>query len=67
MSRISGAKSGADWLICAMKGAMRLAQSLYQQAIEEIGFFDSFSSCPKADSEPRQKRDSRADLCRDWC
>src|SRR6266852_6221113 len=34
MSRISGAKSGADRLICAMKGAMRLAQSLYLQVIE---------------------------------
>jgi hypothetical protein len=34
MSRISGAKSSADQLICAMKGALRLAQSLYQQVIE---------------------------------
>jgi hypothetical protein len=34
MSRISGAKSGADWFICAMKDAMRLAQSIPQQAIE---------------------------------
>jgi hypothetical protein len=34
MSRISGAKSGADLLISAMKDAMRLAQSLYQQVIE---------------------------------
>jgi hypothetical protein len=34
MSRISGAKSGAESLISAMKGALRLAQSLSQQAIE---------------------------------
>jgi hypothetical protein len=34
MSRISGAKSGADWFICAMKEALRLAQSLYPQVIE---------------------------------
>jgi hypothetical protein len=34
MSRISGAKSGAESLICAMKGMMRLAQSLGQQAVE---------------------------------
>jgi hypothetical protein len=34
MSRISGAKSGADWLNYAMKGAMRLAQRLQQQVIE---------------------------------
>jgi hypothetical protein len=27
-------KSGAESLICAMKGAMRLAQSLYQQVVE---------------------------------
>ncbi len=34
MSRISCAKSGADGRVYAMKGAMRLAQRLYQQAIE---------------------------------
>jgi hypothetical protein len=34
MSRISGAKSGADYAISAMKDAMRLAQSLHQQAVE---------------------------------
>jgi hypothetical protein len=34
MSRISGAKSGADPLIYAMKDAMRLAQRLSQQAID---------------------------------
>jgi hypothetical protein len=34
MCRISGAKSGADLLISAMKGALRLAQSLSWQAIE---------------------------------
>jgi hypothetical protein len=34
MSRISGAKSGADLFVCAMKDAMRLAQSIYQQVIE---------------------------------
>jgi hypothetical protein len=34
MSRISRAKTGADWLIYAMKEAMRLAQRLYQQVIE---------------------------------
>jgi hypothetical protein len=33
-----------------MKGAMRLAQSLSQQAIEEIGIFACFSSRPEADS-----------------
>jgi hypothetical protein len=34
MSRISGAKSGADQSICAMKGVMRLAQSQCLQAVE---------------------------------
>jgi hypothetical protein len=34
MSRISCAKSGADWPIYAMKEPMRLAQRLYQQVIE---------------------------------
>jgi hypothetical protein len=34
MSRISGAKSGADQSISAMKDAVRLAQSLSWQAIE---------------------------------
>ena len=34
VSRISCAKRGADYAICAMKAAMRLAQSLYPQAIE---------------------------------
>jgi hypothetical protein len=41
-----------------MKGAMRLAQSLYPQAIEKIRFFDGFSRPPKADSEALKKRDS---------
>jgi len=44
-----------------MKGAMRLAQSLYQQAIEKMGFFESFSRRPEADSAAPQKRDSAAD------
>jgi hypothetical protein len=34
MSRISGAIRGADYAICAMKAALRIAQSLHQQAIE---------------------------------
>jgi hypothetical protein len=34
MSRISGAISGADYSICAMKEASRLAQSLRPQTIE---------------------------------
>jgi hypothetical protein len=34
MSRISGAKRGADYVICAMKDAMRLAQSIFLQVIE---------------------------------
>jgi hypothetical protein len=34
MSRISGEKTGADQSICAMKVAMRIAQSLYQQVVE---------------------------------
>jgi hypothetical protein len=34
MSRISGARPGADLAISAMKEAMRLAQSISQQAIE---------------------------------
>jgi hypothetical protein len=60
MSRISGAKSGADELISAMKGAVRLAQSLYQQVIDKMGFFDGFSRRLNADSEGLQKRDSQA-------
>jgi hypothetical protein len=34
MSRISGARPGADQLISAMKDVMRLAQSIPWQAIE---------------------------------
>src|SRR6202140_3010087 len=34
MSSNQRRKSGAESLICAMKGAMRLAQSLYEQVIE---------------------------------
>jgi hypothetical protein len=34
MSSNQRRKTGADYSISAMKGAMRLAQSLYQQAIE---------------------------------
>jgi hypothetical protein len=34
MSRISGAKSGADQSICAMKDVTRLAQSLRLQVVE---------------------------------
>ena len=34
VSRISGAKRGAESSICAMKDAMRLAQSLHRQPIE---------------------------------
>jgi hypothetical protein len=44
-----------------MKDAMRLAQSLQQQAIEEMGFFDCFSRCPKAPSEAVEMPDSKAD------
>jgi hypothetical protein len=44
-----------------MKGAMRLAQSIYPQAIEKIRFFDGFSRPPKADLEVLKKRDSGAD------
>jgi len=61
MSRISGAKSGAESLISAMKGALRLAQSLSRQVIEQMGFFDGFSSRAKADSAASQKRDDKAD------
>jgi len=34
MSSNQRAKSGAESLICAMKEAVRLAQSLYQQVVE---------------------------------
>jgi hypothetical protein len=44
-----------------MKGAMRLAQSLYQQAIEYVGFFEGFSRRPGTDSGASQKRDSQVD------
>jgi hypothetical protein len=44
-----------------MKGVMRLAQSLYPQAIEKIRFFDGFSRSPKVDSGALKKRDSVAD------
>jgi hypothetical protein len=60
MSRISGAISGADPLIYAMKQAMRLAQRLYQQAIDKMGFFNGFSRRRIADSGLPQKRDSGA-------
>jgi hypothetical protein len=50
MSRISGAKSGADQPIYAMKGAMRLAQRLHQQVIDKMGFFNGFSRRQRADS-----------------
>jgi hypothetical protein len=43
-----------------MKDALRLAQSLHQQTIEEIGIFDCFSRCPKARFEAFEKRDSKA-------
>jgi hypothetical protein len=50
MSRISGAKWGADRLIYAMKEAMRLAQRLHQQAIDKMGFFNGFSMRRMTDS-----------------
>jgi hypothetical protein len=50
-----------------MKDAMRLAQSLHQQSIEEIGLFYCFSRCSKARSEGFEKRDSRADFACQKC
>jgi hypothetical protein len=47
-----------------MKGAMRLAQSLYRQVIEDMGFFGRFSRWRRADSAAPQKRDSKADSWR---
>src|SRR5262249_42220059 len=60
VARISGAK-GADLRgICAMKGGLRLAQSILPQPFEQIGIFRRFSRRSKADSEAREKPDSRA-------
>jgi hypothetical protein len=44
-----------------MKEASRLAQSLYQQVIEKVVIFYSFSRPPMADSAGFEKRDSSAD------
>jgi hypothetical protein len=41
-----------------MKGEARLAQSLAQQAAENMGLFRVFSSPQQADSAPGQKGDS---------
>src|SRR5277367_6043252 len=43
-----------------MKDALRLAQSLHQQTIEEIGLFECLSRCAKARFGGLKKRDSRA-------
>jgi hypothetical protein len=61
MSRISGAKWGADSSICAMKEGLRLAQSLHPQPIEQMGFFAHLSRLPRADSTLSEKRDSAGD------
>jgi hypothetical protein len=45
-----------------MKGAMRLAQSISQQAIEEMGIFACISRRPEAHSTLPQKRDSEVDF-----
>jgi hypothetical protein len=44
-----------------MKEALRLAQSLSSQVIEDIDVFAAFSSPPTADSSSLKKRDSTAD------
>jgi hypothetical protein len=41
-----------------MKAALRLAQSRFHQAIEQMGFLSGFSSLPEADSGAAEKRDS---------
>jgi hypothetical protein len=41
-----------------MKGAMRLAQRLYQQVVDKMGFFNGFSRLPSADLAALQKHDS---------
>jgi hypothetical protein len=59
VARISGAKGADLRAICATKEGMRLAQSIFRQVFDQIGFFSEFSRLLEADSEARKKRDPR--------
>jgi hypothetical protein len=48
-----------------MKDGLRLAQSLGQEVIDEIGFFCFFSRPPGVISAASKKRDSRRVFCPD--
>jgi hypothetical protein len=46
-------------VICAMKGGLRLAQSILLQPFEQMGIFDRFSRLSRAVSRLHEKPDSR--------
>jgi hypothetical protein len=60
VARISGAEGADLQAICAMKEGLRLAQSIFWQPFEQMGFFNEFSRLLQADSEARKKPDSGA-------